>query len=125
MADFTLEQKVYCKIRSKLAFYATDIHADLQKVYEENAIQYGVVAKLIRRFKDWRKSVEDDERTRRPVAATSEKEIDIIKELIEADARYTVEELTQISGISSSSVYRILIVRLWLKKVCARCISLY
>ena len=31
-----------------------------------------------------------------------------IKELIETDARYTVEELAQISGISSSSVYRIL-----------------
>ena len=82
MADFKLEQRVYCKIRSKLGFSATDIHADLQKVYEENALQYGAVAKWVRRFKDGRESVEDDERTGRPVAATSEKEIDIIKELI-------------------------------------------
>ena len=29
---------------------------------------------------DWQESVEDDERTERPIAATSEKEIDIIKE---------------------------------------------
>ena len=55
-------------------------------------------------------------RTGRPVAAISEKEIGIIKELIKTDARYRVEELAQISGISSSSVYRILTDRLGLKK---------
>ena len=43
-----------------------------------------------------------------------------MKQLIDTDARYTVEELAQISGISLSSVYRILTDRLGLKKVCAR-----
>ena len=38
MADFELEKRVYCKIRSKLGFSVTDIHADLQKVYEENNV---------------------------------------------------------------------------------------
>ena len=112
MADFKLEQRVYFKIRSKLGFTAANIHADLQKVYEENALQYVAVARWVRRFLAGREAVEDDveddKRTGRPVVATSEKEIDIIKELIETDARYTVEELAEISGISSSSVYRIL-----------------
>ena len=75
MADFKLEQRVYCKIRSKLGFSATDIHADLQTDYEENALQYGAVAKWVRQFKDGRKSVEDDERTGCPIAATNEKEL--------------------------------------------------
>ena len=101
MADFKLQEMVYCKIRSKLGFFATDIHADLQKVYEEKALQYGAVAKWVRQFKDGRESVEDGERTEPPVAVTSEKEVDIIKEPIETDARYTMEELVQISGISS------------------------
>ena len=70
----------------KLGFSATDIHADLQKVYDENALQNGVVAKWVRRFKDGRESVEDDQR--RPVATTSKKEINIIKELTETDARH-------------------------------------
>ena len=76
------------QIRSKLGFSATDIHADLQKVYEENALQYGAVAKWVRRFNDEHESVEVDDRTGLPVVATSENEIDIIKELIETDARY-------------------------------------
>ena len=73
MVDFKLEQRVFCKIRSKFGFSATDIHADLQKVYEENALQYGTVAKWVRRFKDGRESVEHDERTGRPVAARAPK----------------------------------------------------
>ena len=58
MADCKLEQRVYRKIRPKLRFSATDIHADLQKVYKENALQYGAVAKWVCRFKDGRESVE-------------------------------------------------------------------
>ena len=45
MADCKLEQRVYCKIHSKLCFFATDIQEDLQKVYEVNVLQYGAVAK--------------------------------------------------------------------------------
>ena len=71
MADFKIEQRVYCKIQAKLGFSATDIHADLQKVYEENALQYGAVC----RYEDGRESVEDDVRTGRPVAATSERKL--------------------------------------------------
>ena len=104
MADFKLEKRVYCKIRSKLGFSATDIHADLQKVYEEYAVQYGAVAKWVRRCKDGFESVEDDERTGRPVAATSEKEIYIIKELIHVETDAKIHGGRTSSGISSSTV---------------------
>ena len=63
-----------------------------------------MVAKWVRRFKEGRESVGDDERPGCPIAATADKETSEIKELIETDAWYTVEELAQVSGISLSSV---------------------
>ena len=62
MVDFKLEQRVYCRIRVFCNRYSCSFAESLQKVYEENALQYGAVPKWVRRFKDGRESVEDDER---------------------------------------------------------------
>ena len=43
-----------------------------------------------------------------------------MKKLIEEDARYTVQEIEELSGIHSSSVLKILRERLGLRKICAR-----
>ena len=43
-----------------------------------------------------------------------------MKTLIEEDARYTVQEIEELSGIHSSSVLKILRERLGLRKICAR-----
>ena len=56
------EQRVYCKIRAQLWFPPTEIHADLQKVYENGALKYATVCKWVRRFNDGRESIENDPR---------------------------------------------------------------
>ena len=43
-----------------------------------------------------------------------------VKTLIEEDARYTLQEIEELSGIHSSSVLKILRERLGLRKICAR-----
>ena len=43
-----------------------------------------------------------------------------MKKLIEEDARYTVQEIEELSGIHSSSVLKILRERLGLRKICTR-----
>ena len=43
-----------------------------------------------------------------------------MKTLIEEDARYTVQEIEELSGIHSSSILKILRERLGLRKICAR-----
>ena len=50
----------------------------------------------------------------------TEKNIATVKKLIEEDARYTVQEIEELSGIHSSSVLKILPERLGLRKICAR-----
>ena len=55
----------------------------------------------------------------RQVSVLTEKNIATVKTLIEEDARYTVQEIQEFSGIHSSSVLKILRERLGLRKICA------
>ena len=56
----------------------------------------------------------------RPVSILTEKNIVTVKTLIEEDARYTVQEIEELSGIHLSSVLKILHERLGLQKICER-----
>ena len=56
----------------------------------------------------------------RPVSVLTEKNAATVKTLIEEDARYTMQEIEELSGIHSSSVLNILRERLGLCKICAR-----
>ena len=116
------EQRVYCKIRAQLGFLPTEIHADLQKVYGNGALKYATVCKWVRGFNDGRESIENDPRVGRPVSILTEKNIATVKTLIEENARYTMQEIEELSGIHSSSVLKILRERLGLRKICARCV---
>ena len=86
------EQRVYCKIRAQLGFPPTEIHADLQKVYGNDALKYAPVCKWVRCFNDGRESIENDPQVGRPVSVSTEKNVATVKMLIEEDARYTVQE---------------------------------
>ena len=118
------EQMVYCKIRAQLGFPPTEIYADLQKVYGIGALKYATVCKWVLRFNDGRKSIENDPQVGRPVSVSTEKNVAIVKTLIEEDARYTVQEIKELSVIHSSSVLKILRERLGLCKICAHWVRL-
>ena len=113
------EQRVYCKIRAQLGSPPTEIHADLQKVYGNSALKYATVCKWVRRFNDGRESIENDTWVGRPVSVLTEKNVATVKTLIEEDARYTMQEIKDLSGIHSSSVLKILREGLGLCKICA------
>ena len=91
-----------------------------KKVYGNGALKYATVCKWVRRFIDGRESVENDPRVGRPVSVLTEKNVATVKTLIEVDARYTVQEIEELSGIHWSSVLKILRERLGLRKICAR-----
>ena len=112
------EQRAYYKIRAQLWFPPTEILADLQKVYGNGALEYATVCKWVRRFNDGWESTENDPGVGRPVSVLTEKNVATVKKLIEEDARYTVQEIEELSGIHSSSVLKILRERLGLCKIC-------
>jgi histone-lysine N-methyltransferase SETMAR len=71
-------------------------------------------------LKEGRTNVKDDPHTGRQISATSEKDINTLKVIVDKDARCTVEEISDISGLSAPYVFSILNKKLKLKKVCAR-----
>ena len=92
----------------------------MQKVYGNSALKYATVCKWVRLFNDGRESNENDPRVGRPVSVLTEKNVATVKTLIKEDARYTVQEIEELSGIHSSSVLKILRERLGLHKICVR-----
>ena len=114
------EQRVYCKIRAQLGFPPTEIHANLQNVYGNGALKYATVCKWVSCFNDGRESIENDLWVGRLVSVLTEKNVATVKTLIEEDARYTVQEIEELSGIHLSSVLKILRERLGLCKICIR-----
>ena len=71
-------------------------------------------------FKEGRSSVKDEARSGRPVSATSENDVATVQSIVQQDSRYTVEEISDLSGLSSSYVFTILKKKLKLQKICAR-----
>ena len=91
----------------------------MQKVYGNGALKYATVCKWVSCFNDGRESIENDPRVGRPVSVLTEKNVATVKTLIEEDARYTLQEIEELSGIRLSSVLKILHERLGLRKICA------
>ena len=93
----------------------------MQKVYGNGALKHATVCKWVRRFNDGGETIENEPRLGRPVSVLTEKNVAAtVKTLIEEDARYTVQEIEELSGIHSSSILKILRERLGLRKICAR-----
>ena len=92
----------------------------MQKVYGNGALKYATVCKWVRRFNDGRESIENDPQVGRPFSVLTEKNNATVKTLIKEDARYTEQEIEELSSIHSSSVLKILHERLGLPKICAR-----
>ena len=82
-----------------------------------SALKYATVCKWVRRLNDGRESIENDPRVGRPVSVLTEKNVATVKKLMEEDARYTVQEAEELSGIHLPSVLKILRERLGLRKI--------
>ena len=53
------------------------------------------------RFKQGRESLEDDPHSGRPLSAFTENDVTAVKNLIDEDARYTIEEISETLNIGA------------------------
>ena len=67
-----------------------------------------------------RSSVKDEACPSRPVLATSENDVATVQSIVQQNSWYMVEEISDLSGLSSSYVFSILEEKLKLQKICAR-----
>ena len=117
--DLREEQREYCKIRGLLGKSASEIKSELDTVYGENTLPYRTVARWVSYFKKSRSSAKDEAHPSRPVSATSENDVATVQSIVQQDSWYTVEEISDLSGLSSSYVFTILKEKLKLQKICA------
>ena len=73
-----------------------------------------------KRFRSGRVSINDDSRPGRPKTSTDERSVQLVAGALEEDRRATCEELSEVTGIPPTSVYRILTNDLKKRKISAR-----
>ncbi|PAA54417.1 hypothetical protein BOX15_Mlig004941g5 [Macrostomum lignano] len=93
-----------------------DMFRELQQVLGKCAPTEQTVRKWYRLFAEGRESVEDNDRSGRPMTATNETVVKKVQELLDDDRRRTCEELAEDVGVSVGSVHTILTERLHLQK---------
>ena len=114
------EQRAYIKIRTLLGVLPVDIKADLDKVNGDQTVSYATITRWCVRFKQGRESLEDDPHSGCPLSAFTKNDLNAVKKLIDEDARYTIEEISDTVIINSGAVFVILKQRLKLGKRSAR-----
>ena len=92
----------------------------LQGAFKDNATNQSKTFLWYKRFKDGRKSVDDDERSGRLSTNTTPENIAKVREAIHADRRRTLHDVYEIVGLSYGTVQRILVDNLNKRRVSAR-----
>ncbi|KAL1132425.1 hypothetical protein AAG570_010380 [Ranatra chinensis] len=112
-------QRSYIKIESLRGKTPTEIHSALREVCGDQTVDRSTVSRWANRFREGRVSVQDDQRSGRPKTATDERGVKLVADFIGEDRRVTCDEISYCTGISPTSVYRILTEVLHKRKVCS------
>ena len=114
------EIRAYIKMRYGLGFTAKPIFDDIWSVYGHDAVSYRTVNRWIAKFKLGQQHVDDDPKTGRKRSVVVPRTVEIVKKLLNQDARYTCRDIAKIVGISTGSAYFILKKELKMRQISAR-----
>ena len=92
----------------------------LRKCYGDSAPSHGMVQKWFTKFRCGRKSTSDAERPGRPKEVTTQDMIDKVHDIVLADRRLKVREISEALNISVGCTWNILHECLGMKKLSAR-----
>ena len=98
----------------------TEVHSALVEACKEEAVDRLTVTRWFQRLRDGDMSIEDKERSGRPVSVINQEHEERVQELLEEDRRITCDEIATEIGIIHGSVYKILTDNLGKRKVTAR-----
>ena len=96
----------YIQTRLLLGLTATQIVVELTTAYGQGVVSYHTVAHWIHRFSSGRESLEDDSRNYRPIAVTTQENIDAIIDLVEDNSHIGIDYITAILDIVYHMNYR-------------------
>ena len=112
--------RFYIKVRTALNIQARVIYEELYSVFADEAPPLRTVERWTKWFREGREEVEDEARPARPVTETTSENIEQIRRLIDDDPYTTIEELEEQTGLTYSTIQRIISNHLQLRKITAR-----
>jgi len=119
MAD-NKEQRVCVKFCFLLGKSAAETVLMLQEAFKKEALSRTQVYEWYSRFKGGEMSCEDQPRSGRPSTCRNDENLDKVRNAISADRRRTIDEISEITGLSWSSCQRLLTEDLNMKRVSAK-----
>lgn len=114
------EQRTCLKFCFLLGKTPTESLEMLQEAFKEQALSRAWVFEWFSRFKKGDLSIEDQPRSGRPSSSRNDENIAKIREKLNEDRRHTIDELSEVTGVSWSSVQRILTQDLGMRRVAAK-----
>ena len=85
-----------------------EINDELYSVYGKVSPSFATVKNWVAEYKRGRTSVFNEERSGRPKTATTDERVDLAHQTVMEDRRLTVKEITEVCGISSERVHKVL-----------------
>ena len=92
--------RFYIFTRFKLGLNAKQIHKELCDALGDTTVSYTTVAEQVQRFKHGRISLEDDSRIGRPVTGSTDRNIEIIRSLIDENPHISIRYMVFVTGLS-------------------------
>ena len=114
------DQRSYIKIENLRGKNPTEIHSALREVCDERTVDRSTVSRWATRLREGRVTINEDPRPERPKTSTDEQSVKLVADFLAEDRRATCEEISQDTGISPTSVFRMLTKDLQKRKFCAR-----
>jgi len=119
MAD-NKDQRVCMKFCFLLGKSAAETILMLQEAFKEEALSKTQVYERYSRFKGGEMSCEDQPRSGRPSTCRNDDNLENVHNAINADCRRTIDEISEINGLSWSLCQRMLMEDLNMKHVSAK-----
>ena len=98
----------------------TQIKDELNSVYGDSAPSFTTAKFWAAEFKRGRKSLEDDERSRRPKTATADENIAKVHQIVLDDRGIKMREIAEVMNMSNEHVCHVLNQHLGMRKLSAR-----
>ena len=124
MATFTetqlsrYENRIVIKFLWKSGKRPTEIHQEMTKVYGDDIPSVQTVRKWVRYLEKGRESLEDEQRSGRPVSASTEAMVTAVQMRVEADRRVRIIDIAEEHDISFGTVQKIITEDLKMRKLC-------
>ncbi|CAF4590519.1 unnamed protein product, partial [Didymodactylos carnosus] len=114
------EYRAYIKTRVLLRKSAVEIANELKLAHGDQAPKYSTVARWVALFKEGREELNDDPRSGRPIIVHTAANIELVRQIIEADPHSTFDDIMAQSSINRYTLGEIIHDSLGLRKLASR-----